>query len=319
MEPMKAKLVAEPPKDEGWLYEVKFDGFRALAFKHGSEVRLLSRSEKDFAGKFPEVVDAVAELPSNDFILDGEIAALDQKGRSSFQLLQAFELGQEKPPLFFYVFDLLRLDGEDLRRKPLHERKERLELLLKEAPSLIRYSPSLTGTAKLLLHKVGKLGLEGLIGKRKDSIYEEGSRSGSWIKLKLHREQEFVIGGYTNPGGSRRHFGALIVGYHERGKLMFAGKVGTGFNTKLLGNLHREFKKIARPDCPFVNLPEKRESRYGQTITASQMKLCHWLKPEMVCQVRFAEWTRDGSLRQPVFLGIREDKDAKEVIREKAK
>ena len=149
-------------------------------------------------------------------------------------------------------------------------------------------------------------------------MYESGQRSGAWIKLKLLQEQEFVIGGYTDPEGTRSHFGSVLVGVYEKKKLVFAGKVGTGFNGALLRKLHGEFKKIAADSCPFSNLPEKRNGRWGQGVTRAEMKRCHWVKPEMVCQVKFSEWTRDDRLRQPVFLGIREDKDAKEVIREKA-
>jgi len=157
-----------------------------------------------------------------------------------------------------------------------------------------------------------------LIGKRKDSPYEAGQRSGAWIKLKRHREQEFVIGGFTDPEGGRPHFGALLIGFYEKGKLKFCGKVGTGFNTKRLTNLNALFQKILRAECPFVNLPEKRRGRFGAGVTAAEMKRCHWLEPQMVCQIKFAEWTRDEKLRQPVFLGLREDKDASEVIHEKA-
>jgi len=145
-----------------------------------------------------------------------------------------------------------------------------------------------------------------------------GRRTGTWIKLKLQQEQEFVIGGYTEPAGSRKHFGALLVGVHEGNQLKFAGKVGTGFNEKLLRTLHGIFKKVSRQECPFVDLPEKRAGRYGQGVTASEMKLCHWIEPKFVCQIKFEEWTRDYRLRQPVFLGLREDKDAKEVVREEA-
>lgn len=318
IEPMKAKLVAKAPTAEGWQYEVKFDGFRALAYKRGTEVRLLSRNEKDFADKFPEVAEAVAGLDTEDCIVDGEIVALDAQGRSSFQLLQAYTLGQQRPPLLFYAFDLLRIDGTDLQKEPLEQRKARLEQLLKSPPSLIRYSGPLPGSASDLLKQVDKLGLEGLIGKRTGSTYEAGSRGGAWIKLKLHHEQEFVIGGYTAPAGSRRHFGALIVGYHAAGELRFAAKVGTGFSMKTLGSLHKTFEPLLHEQCPFVNLPEAKTHRYGQAITASEMKRCHWLRPTLVGQVRFAEWTRDAHLRQPVFLGLREDKDAREVVREKA-
>jgi bifunctional non-homologous end joining protein LigD len=192
-----------------------------------------------------------------------------------------------------------------------------LEKLINKAPGAIRYSAALGDDAEPLLEQARKLGLEGLIGKRKDSIYEVGQRSGSWIKLKLLKEQEFVIGGYTEPEGTRQYFGSLVVGFYRGKELVFAGKVGTGFNTKLLRSLFSRFKELLRESCPFVNLPLPRGSKWGQGITASEMKLCRWVEPLMVCQVKFAEWTRDERLRQPVFLGLREDKDAKEVAREK--
>jgi bifunctional non-homologous end joining protein LigD len=313
--PMQALLVEEPGPGD-WVYEIKFDGFRALAYKHGDAVHLLSRNEKDFAERFPEIADAVAELAIDDAILDGEIVALDSKGRSSFQRLQGIENG-DRPPLHYYVFDLLQLDGKSLRDEPLTTRKARLETLLKNAPDAIRYSASLKGALPQLMQRAQKLGLEGLIGKHPDSLYEAGKRSGSWIKLKLSMEQEFVIGGYTPPGGSRKHLGALIVGVYEGKKLICTGKVGTGFNHALLKSLHTRFAKIAQKECPFDNLPDKRERRYGQAITASVMKTCHWVKPVTVCQLRFTEWTNDGRLRHPVFLGLREDKAATDVVREK--
>ena len=207
VEPMKAKLVDSSPSGE-WLYEIKFDGYRALALRGSSEARLVSRNEKEFGGKFAEVMDALARLKVQDAILDGEVVALDEKGRSSFQLLQAFEMGQERPPIFFYAFDLLRLNGEDLFELPIEARKSKLEELLKEGPETIRYSASLGTNAGKLLDQARQFGLEGLIGKRVGSHYEIGRRSGNWIKLKLQQEQEFIIGGYTEPAGSRHHFGA---------------------------------------------------------------------------------------------------------------
>jgi bifunctional non-homologous end joining protein LigD len=317
VEPMKAKLAKTVPLGD-WIYEIKFDGFRALALRGGSEARLMSRNKKDFGGKFSEVMDSLSQLDVQDAILDGEIVALDEEGRSSFQLLQAFELGQKRPPIFYYAFDLLRLNGTDLRDNPVEERKAQLESLLKEPLESIRYSASLGTDGEKLLAKADRFGLEGLIGKRAGSAYETGRRSGNWVKLKLGQEQEFVIGGYTNPTGSRSHFGALLVGFYEGAELKFAGKVGTGFNEGLLRRLSGMFKKIARQECPFVDLPEKRGGRYGQGVTASEMKLCHWVEPKMVCEVKFNEWTRDQRLRQPVFVGLREDKEAKEVAREEA-
>jgi bifunctional non-homologous end joining protein LigD len=227
-------------------------------------------------------------------------------------------MGRERPAIYYYVFDLLRFKGEDLRNQPLIERKTQLEQVLSRQAGLIRFSASLGESAGPLLKQARKLGFEGLIGKRKESVYEVGRRSGSWIKLKLHQEQEFVIGGFTNPEGSRQHFGALLLGFYKHNKLQFCGKVGTGFNDKLLGDLKDRFDGIASKACPFVNLPEKRTGRYGAGVTAAEMKRCHWLEPEMVCQVKYSEWTRDDKLRQPVFLGLREDKDASEVVRERA-
>jgi bifunctional non-homologous end joining protein LigD len=241
---------------------------------------------------------------------------LDPQGRSSFQLLQAYDLGQQKPPLFFYAFDLLRFQGKDLQKRPLAERKALLQKALKSAPAPIRFSASLEGDVKKLLQEAQKLGLEGLMGKRSDSAYEAGRRSGAWIKLKLHHEQEMVIGGFTDPEGTRTHFGSLLIGYYDKGALVCAGKVGTGFDEALLKELGKRFASIGIPACPFKNLPEKRAPRYGAGITSREMKHCHWLKPKLVCQVKFSEWTRDGKLRQPVFLGLREDKAAQEVIRE---
>jgi bifunctional non-homologous end joining protein LigD len=315
VEPMKARLVDSPPSGN-WVYEIKFDGFRALALKDGQKTSLLSRTENDLSQKFPEVTEAVGRLKTESAIVDGEIVALDPQGRSSFQLLQAYDLGQERPPIMFYAFDLLQLNGNNLRGEPLTVRKRELEKLLKKPPGVIRYSASLGGRPEDLLKQAQKLGLEGLIGKRADSPYESGRRSGAWVKLKLHHEQEMVIGGYTNPEGGRSHFGALLIGYYEKDKLYCAGKVGTGFNETLLKTLHDRLTGLSQTECPFVNLPEKRAGRYGAGVTPAEMKRCHWVSPQLVVQVKFSEWTRDGKLRQPVFLGLREDKKAREVTRE---
>jgi bifunctional non-homologous end joining protein LigD len=316
--PMKATLVNEPPTRGDWSYELKFDGYRTIALKSGRDVRLLSRNGKEFNERFPEIVEAVAALPVKIAILDGEIVALDEEGRSSFQLLQALELGTERPPLAFYVFDLLREGGDELLGKPLHERRKRLQALLKNAQEPIRFSANIGGDPERLLEEVRQRGLEGIIGKEGASVYEVGRRSRAWIKLKCVSEQELVIGGFTPPEGARKYFGALLVGYFAKKELRFAGKVGTGFNTALLKSLYRQMQALKRSTCPFANLPEKQQGRWSQNITPREMKLCHWVEPKLVCQVRFTEWTRDGKLRHPVFLGLREDKDASEVVRERA-
>lgn len=316
VEPMKAKLVVRAPEGSGWIYELKFDGYRALMLKNGTEVQLLSRNQKDLTGKFPELIEPLRALPVEHAIIDGEIVALDGEGRSSFQLLQGHDLG-ERPPICYYAFDLINFDGEDLRAQSLIERKEQLQKVVgTQRDNLVRFSPGLDGDPQEILAQIRARGLEGLIAKRRDSRYESGQRSGAWVKLKIATEQEFVIGGYTPPQGTRQYFGAILVGYYEGKEFMFAGKVGTGFNTRLLNELHRRFQGLKTGECPFVNLPSQRNGRWGQGITRSQMKQCTWLAPKLVCQVKFTEWTRDANLRHPVFLGVREDKRASQVVRE---
>jgi len=320
VEPMKALLLDELPKGQDWIYELKFDGVRAIAIKDNRYVELISRSAKDLGSKYHELLELLKKLPAKQAVLDGEVVALDEEGRSSFQLLQSFQMaGVKKPPLFYYVFDLINLDGKDLTGVPLTQRKAMAETLVMNISSAIRFSPSIKADSAKLMREMQARGLEGLIAKRRDSKYEPGRRSGAWVKFKWTNEQEFVIGGYTRPKGTRTHFGALLVGYYEKGKLLFAAKVGTGFDQKLLASLHNKFKRLVREDCPFANLPEKISGRWGPGLSMAEMRRCIWLEPELVCQVRFAEWTRDNHLRQPAFLGLREDKEVKEVVREKPK
>jgi bifunctional non-homologous end joining protein LigD len=217
---MKATLVDSMPTGD-WIYEIKFDGYRALALRGGNQTRILSRSQKDLGRKFQIITDSIAALNVQDAVIDGEIVALDDKGRSSFQLLQGFDKGMVRPPIAFYAFDLLRLNGEDLRGLPIEERKAKLAALLKNPPPAIRYSASFTTKIDELLARVRELSLEGLIGKRAGSRYDS-KRSGAWIKIKLYQQGAFVIGGYTQPAGERKHLGALLVGVYEKGKLKFA-------------------------------------------------------------------------------------------------
>ena len=316
VEPMKARLVDDLPKGSDWVYELKFDGVRALAIKKGKDIRLISRNAKDFTAKFPEVVEALQSLPCKEVVLDGEIAALDEQGRSSFQLLQARELSGQRPPIFYYVFDIIQLDGKDLTGVPLLKRKAMAKALIANLPDTVRFSASIQADLKRVLKEMKSRGLEGVIAKRKGSEYEIGRRSGAWVKFKWTTQQEFVIGGFTEPRGTRSHFGALLVGYYEGKKLMFAAKVGTGFDQKLLKSLYQKFQKLIRPTCPFANLPEK-SGHFGRGLTAAEMKRCTWLQPKLVCEIRFAEWTRDNHLRQPAFLGLREDKKPAEVVKER--
>jgi bifunctional non-homologous end joining protein LigD len=331
---MKPRLVDQPPESGDWLYELKFDGIRALACKDGGKVSLISRNQNELRSRFPEIADAMKQFPAEECVIDGEVVALDEEGRSSFQLLQGIELDGRKSPIRFYVFDILQLNGRDLKGLPLVARKQLLAELCRDVPEPIRYSGEVQGDVRSLLKEVQRRGLEGIIGKQRQSVYESGRRSGVWIKLKVLNEQEFVIGGYTPPGGARKHFGAILVGYNERNvkgerkkgnsreetdgrpRLLFAGKVGTGFNSKSLSDLVKRFRKEERDSCPFADLPSKQGGQWVQGITPSMMKKMHWINPKFVAQIKFAEWTRDGKLRQPVYLGLREDKDPQDVIRE---
>lgn len=316
IDPMKSRLVERPPVAGDWIYELKFDGIRLIAIKIDGKVSLLSRNRNDLTGRFPEIVEAVKDLPACECVVDGEVVALDEEGRSSFQLLQAREMEGRKRPVYFYAFDLLQLDGKSLIALPLKTRKNVLEKLCVEAGDPIRYSGAIGKDAKALLKEVKRLGLEGIVGKQRNSVYEPGRRSGAWVKLKCLNEQEFVIGGYTPPQGSRKYFGAILVGYYEKKDLLFAGKVGTGFTAKSLSALHKKFRAVERDTCPFVDLPSKQNGQWIQEITPFMMRKMHWVSPVFVCQVKFAEWTRDGKLRAPVFLGLREDKNRGDVVRE---
>jgi len=316
IEAMKPRLVDTPPAAGNWIYELKFDGIRALALKSGHGVKLISRNGNALNKRFPEIAEAFSKVSAKECAIDGEVVALDAEGRSSFQLLQSREMEGANAPIYFYAFDLLQLEGRSLTNVPLERRKRMLKQVCDESDEAIRYSAEIGGEPKKLLAEVKRRGLEGIIGKQRDSIYEPGARSGAWIKLKCLNEQEFVIGGFTPPAGSRQNFGALLVGYYDGKRLLFAGKVGTGFNVKTLEAIHKLMVKNQRDNCPFTDLPSKQGGKWVQGITPAAMRKCTWVEPALVCQVKFAEWTRDLKLRQPVFIGLREDKPAKQVRRE---
>ncbi|MCI0744839.1 MAG: non-homologous end-joining DNA ligase, partial [Verrucomicrobia subdivision 3 bacterium] len=312
--PMKALLVRNPPPRDNWLFEIKWDGYRAIAVKTAGKVKLYSRRHRDITDDFKVVAEAVAALSPKNVVLDGEIVALDNRGRPSFQLLQNFRHAhsQRGSTLCYYVFDILNYDSRDLKKLPLETRRRILESLLAGAKDPIRLSATIAGEPEQLVAQAKRNGIEGLVAKRANSIYEPDRRSGSWLKIKTVLEQEFVIGGYTAPKGSREHFGSLLVGYYKARELIFASKVGTGFNAQSLESLHNRFKKLETTVCPFVNLPSKGPNG----LSRSEMKRCTWLLPTLVCQVGFTEWTGDGGLRHPVFLGLRDDKRPSEVVRE---
>lgn len=318
VEPMKALGVTElPSSDDGkWIGEIKFDGYRALAVLNHGKVQLWSRNHK--ALDYPEVTLPLESLRCKTAVIDGEIVALDAHGRSDFQTLQGRDVG-ERPPIVFYAFDLLHLDGQSLTEQPLTTRRETLETLIKKSSRALQLSPTFDVPPAELLAAAKHQGLEGIILKQRDSLYETGRRSGSWLKIKNLNEQEFVIGGFTPPRNSRQHIGALLIGYYHRKKLHYAGKVGTGFTAHTLQELHTRFRPLVTKTCPFVNLPLDHRSRFGQGMTAAVMRTVTWLKPTLVAQIKFAEWTQEKILRQPVYLGLRRDKASKDVRREVSK
>jgi bifunctional non-homologous end joining protein LigD len=310
IEPMRCKAVTALPEDGRWRFEVKFDGYRCIAVKRASEITLFSRNRNVLNDRFPNVVDAL-RLMDGDFVLDGEIVALDEQGRPSFQLLQS---GRSRPlSAYFYAFDLLIRDGEALHTQTIERRRERLSELLPESIDPIRLSPLLQAPVDQVLEEVRKLRLEGIIGKRNGSNYEAGERSGAWIKYRTNREQEFVIGGYV-PGG--HGFDALLVGIYENKKFIFVAKVKNGFVSLGKAEIFSMVKKFGTPKCPFTNLPEKKASRWGESLTVEKMKECRWVKPKLVCQVAFVEWTNAGHLRHCTFIALRDDKNPAEVARE---
>jgi bifunctional non-homologous end joining protein LigD len=313
--PMKALGSAQLPTGR-WRCEIKFDGYRAIAVRNGSKVELWSRNHKSLAADYPEVIAALAKVKCHNAVFDGEIVALDSTGRSRFQLLQNRGRAGQRPPLVYYIFDVLQLDGKATMGMPLEDRQKLLLSVLRRPKPPLQLSPWFDVEPAELMRTARQQGLEGIVAKRPGSAYESDRRSGAWLKCKVQGEQEFVIGGFTRPQHSRQHFGAILIGYYQRGKLLYAGKVGTGFNGRLLESLHGQFLRRRRDECPFANLPLEHKSRFGTGMTRSEMKKVAWLRPDLVAQIKFAEWTDDGILRQPVFLGLRRDKAAKEVRRE---
>ena len=304
--PMLATLVDAPFDDSGWLFEVKWDGFRAIAtIDADGTVALTSRNGLDLLKRFTDLAGIGAAFSSLPVIVDGEICALDAQGRSSFQALQQVEMNartQSRTPLTFVAFDLIYAEGRDLRSQPLEERKAKLEALIVQGHDVL-YSQHIIGRGKDFFELAQREALEGIIGKRRDSPYRS-TRSRDWFKIKAKHEEEFVIGGWTEPKGSRSNFGALLLGKYDGKKLVFSGQVGTGFNQKLLREIGAELKRLERETSPFDAVPRMRPAP-------------HFVKPDLVAQIAFHEWTADGLLRQPVFLGLRMDKSASEVTRER--
>jgi bifunctional non-homologous end joining protein LigD len=307
IDPMLATLTARRFSDPGWIFEPKFDGVRCLSFRHDGGVRLMSRNRLSANDRYPEIAEALAAQDAADFIVDGEVVAFEGN-RTSFARLQR-RMQVRDPnnarrsgvPVYYYVFDVLYAGGFDVTGLPLRDRKALLRGLF-SFKDPVRFTAHRNADGVRYWEQACRRGLEGVIAKRADSPYVPG-RSGHWLKFKCVNEQEFVIGGFTDPKGSRHDFGALLIGYHRDGDLVFAGKVGTGFDDETLRTLGRRLRALEQERPPFTagRLPRKG---------------VHWVRPELVGQIGFTEWTRDGQLRHPRFLGQRDDKAAREVVRE---
>jgi DNA ligase D-like protein (predicted ligase) len=309
--PMLLQRVSSLPEGPAWAYEIKLDGYRALAIKANGKILLRSRNNKDFNAKYPRVVTALAALP-DETVIDGEIVALDASGRPSFNLLQ--NAGTSKLAVVYYVFDVLVLAGKDVVSQPLSTRREILrEEVLPKLKEPIRESPQLNASLTELMRAVKAHGFEGIVAKRLDSRYKPGQRSGTWRKMRVNQGQEFVIGGYTP---SLKNFDALIFGYYEGGRLLYAARTRSGFTPASRAELYRRFRSLEISECPFANLPEPRGGRWGQGLTAEKMRDCRWVRPSLVAQFEFLEWTPDYHLRPAKFVALRDDKEPKEVVRE---
>lgn len=300
-----------PDDSKRWAYQLKLDGYRAIAYKAQGKLYLRSRNDNDFRLRYPKVVDGLAALP-DDTVIDGEVVAFDEEGRPSFNVLQNY--GSSSAPVVFYVFDVMVLRGKDVMSEPLEQRLSLLETkVLPKLKEPVRYAGFLNATLPDLVASVRAHGLEGLVAKRLGSRYEPGRRSGAWMKMRVNRGQEFVIGGYTL---GTKTFDAIVFGYYEGKKLIYVARTRNGFTPATRLGLFKKFAALGIPECPFANLPEARSGRWGQGLTKAKMAECRWLKPELVAQIEFLEWTSDNHLRHSRFVGLREDKRAKDVRRE---
>jgi bifunctional non-homologous end joining protein LigD len=294
---MLATLVSEPFDRPGWVYEEKYDGVRVIAYRRGKHTRLLSRNFKEVTANFPEIAMAIENLSHGNLVLDGEVVAFDRDGVSRFQLLQRREMG-ERVALVYAVFDCLEREDRTLLKRPLHERRRVLELIVPKRSNALMWARRLAGSGLEAYETAARNGWEGIVGKDDGSIYEPGRRSRSWLKVKCRKQSEFVIGGFTEPKGLRRDFGAILIGLYQGNRLRYTGKVGTGFSRAMLADLGAKMRALRTKVAPFEPAPRETE------VT--------WLLPKLVAEIAFAEWTQDGKLRQPVFLGLRDDKNPEE-------
>lgn len=312
VEPMECLPVGKLPDGPDWIYEIKLDGYRALAVKSGESVTLFSRRGKSFNRQYPHLVKSLSGLPSNT-VVDGEVVALDEHGRPNFHLLQQFRSKASR--IHYFIFDLLILEGRNLTRLPLHERSSIMNAVLDRNLQRIRISEQFEASAATVLAAVRQQQLEGVVGKRKDGRYEAGKRSGSWIKYRLNKGQELVVGGYLpGPHG----FDSLIVGYYRGRDLVYVARVRNGFVPASRREVFAKIRGLVSTTMPFVNLPDERPSRWGEGLTSAKMSQCVWLRPETVVQIEFLEWTDADRLRHSKFVGLRPDKDPRQVEKEHA-
>ncbi len=303
-EPQLATLARQPPAGDGWLHEIKYDGYRMGCAISPDGVRLTSRNGLDYTGALPELVAEAKTLPVTSALLDGEVVVLLEDGRASFQALQqAMSDRKARAGLVYLVFDLLEVDGTLLLEQPLEARKERLAQLLRGRATRLRYSDHVIGHGDAFFAQATKLGVEGIVSKRRDGAYQPGRRSG-WLKIKCLREQPFVVGGFTDQEGMVGGLGALLVGHYENGRLTFAGRVGTGFTQKIGSALLERLRPLARRTSPFDPPP-----------AGPLARTAHFVEPALVCRVAFAEWTDDDKIRHPVYRGLADGVDPRTVAR----
>jgi DNA ligase D-like protein (predicted ligase) len=302
VEPMLSLPVVKLPEGPAWSYELKFDGYRALGIKADGRIQLLSRNGKNFTKRFTLIARALEKLPE-ETVIDGEIVAFDSEGQPSFNVLQNHR--SRETELQFYVFDLLILRGKDLTQQPLEKRRELLRTkVMARLPDSIRYSETLQSSPAALIEAVREQGFEGIVAKRRDSLYEPGKRSGAWQKMRVLQSRQFVIGGYT-PGG--RNFDGILIGHYEGRELVYVAKVRAGFTPAVRDDLFKRFRGFETTRCPFANLPEIRRGQWGEGLTVEQMEKCRWLKPRLVVTIEYLEWTAANHLRHAMFPGMAEN------------
>jgi DNA ligase D-like protein (predicted ligase) len=309
--PQLCKLVKEPPRGPEWLHEIKYDGYRMHARQDGGKVQLLTRTGLGWTHKYPVIAAALSVLPAKQAYLDGELCGITRDGKTSFSVIQAASDMGNADALVFFLFDLLYLDGESISAAPLRERKERLRDLLSNAGPPLQYSDHQVGRGPEFFAKACELSLEGIISKRADAPYSPGDR-GLWVKVKCQNREEFVVVGWTDPEGSRPWLGALLLGYYDPdGRLVYAGRVGTGIGRAELDRLWHRLQPLSISEMPLNHAPP-RSNRFGSPLVLSRV---HWVRPELVVEVKYLTWTDDNLLRQVVYQGLREDRDATDVRR----